>query len=80
MEKRLDLSNSVHTLCTLHPELIPILRDLGFTDITKPGMLMTAGQFMTIKKGAILKKIPLQTIVDALHEHGFTVEERNGNE
>ena len=29
-----------------------ILSDMGFTDITKPGMLNTVGRFMTLDKGA----------------------------
>lgn len=50
--KTLDLSQSVYTLCAKNEELAVILKQIGFTDITKPGMLTTAGRFMTIPKGA----------------------------
>ncbi len=45
-EKILDMSKTVYELCTADPEILPILAELGFTDITKPGMLVTAGRFM----------------------------------
>jgi len=54
--KTLDLSQSVYTLCTKNEELAVILKQIGFTDITKPGMLTTAGRFMTIPKGAAAAK------------------------
>ena len=76
MDEVLDLDASVHTLCTAYPELVPILHGIGFSDITKPGMLISAGRFMTLYKGAAMKKIPLETILLTLREHGFTVKER----
>ncbi len=67
----IDLNESVYALCTRHPQLVGILRDLGFSDITKPGMLQSAGRFMTPVKGAALKRIPLERIVAALTESGY---------
>ena len=69
---RIDLNETVYTLCTKHPDLIEILSGLGFTDITKPGMLQTAGRFMTPAKGAALKHISLEQIIQTLSEHGYT--------
>ena len=69
---RIDLNETVYTLCSNHPDLIEILSALGFTDITKPGMLQSAGRFMTPAKGAALKHIPLEQIIQALSEHGYT--------
>ena len=71
---RIDLNETVYTLCANHPDLIDVLSGLGFTDITKPGMLQTAGRFMTPVKGASLKHIPLEQIVQTLAEHGYTAE------
>ena len=68
---QIDLNETVYALCTKHPDLIGILSGLGFTDITKPGMLQSAGRFMTPAKGAALKHIPLERIVQALLEHGY---------
>ena len=71
---RIDLNETVYTLCTSYPDLIDILSGLGFTDITKSGMLQTAGRFMTPVKGAALKHIPLEQIVQTFAEHGYTAE------
>ena len=54
--RTIDLTRSVHSLCSEYPEIASIMAELGFTDIVKPGMLATAGRFMTIPKGAAMKK------------------------
>lgn len=74
-QKRIDLSQSVYSLCKEHPELMGILAAIGFEDITKPGMLGSAGRFMTLPKGAAMKKLELSTIIKKLAEHGFSVGE-----
>ena len=68
---QIDLNESVFSLCTKHPELVTILSELGFTDITKPGMLQSAGRFMTPVKGAALKHIALESVVETLAAHGY---------
>lgn len=70
-EKVIDLNKSVYELCSQHKDLPKILHDLGFVDIIKPGMLQTAGRFMTIKKGATMKKISLETIEQTLSQYGY---------
>ena len=77
MEKKISLNQSVHDLCTQYPEIMDILKELGFTDIVKPGMLQTAGRIMTIPKGAAMKKIDLNTIKQTFTNQGFTIEEEN---
>ncbi|MDF2908438.1 MAG: hypothetical protein K0R34_3759 [Herbinix sp.] len=72
-EKVLQLSKSVYELCGQYPELPQLLHDLGFTDITRPGMLVSVGRFMTIPKGAIAKKMDMEHIKQQLQEHGFEV-------
>lgn len=79
-DKMLNLDKPVYELCTQHPELAQIMAEMGFQDITKPGMLATAGRFMTIPKGAAMKKIPLETVVAALRERGYLIEGVKGNE
>lgn len=75
MEKTIDLSKSVYSLVQDYPEIKEIMQELGFTDITKPGMLNTAGRFMTLPKGAAMKGIPLDTIKDAFIKKGFKVQD-----
>ena len=69
--KQLNLAKSVYELTQEYPELVDVLSDIGFTDITKPGMLQSAGRFMTIPKGAKLKRFDLNEVLAALRERGF---------
>lgn len=71
--KTINLSKTVYQLCKDNPEIIPILEKAGFDDITKPGMLNTAGRFMTIPKGAAMKKISLDYIEKLLQESGYEI-------
>ena len=73
--KVIDLGKTVYELCNEDSELLQILDELGFHDITKPGMLSTVGRFMTIKKGSIAKKIEMQFIIEELTRRGYEVKE-----
>ena len=73
MSKLLDLNKNVQELCTQYPELVGIMADLGFKDITRPITLATIGKVMTIPKGAAIKKIAMQDIVQILRQHGFEI-------
>lgn len=73
--QQIDLSKSVYELCKEYPNLPQILDEMGFHDITKPGMLVSVGRFMTIPKGAAAKKIDLNQLLRVLYEHGFEVKE-----
>ena len=76
MEERIvDLSKTVHDLCTKDPNIAGILAEAGFSDILKPGMLQTAGRFMTIHKGAAMKHIDIQDVREIFVRHGYTVKE-----
>ncbi len=75
MQQELNVNETVYTLCTKYPELVAVLQELGFTDIAKPGMLQTAGRFMTLKKGAAMKNIGMDRIRAALEANGYTVQE-----
>ena len=72
-EKLIDLSQTVYTLCKANPGLDNVLRQIGFTDITNPVMLNTAGKFMTLEKGAKYKKIDIEEIKRCLKENGYNV-------
>lgn len=75
MEKIIDLTRSVHDLCKENPEVTEVLRELGFDQITNPAMLNTAGRFMTIPKGAVMKGIDLGRIKMELESRGFSIKE-----
>lgn len=71
--KKLDINRSVHDLCKDYPDLPEILAELGFKDILIPGMLATAGRFMTLKKGAEMKKISLYNVKEILTKNGYEI-------
>lgn len=77
MNKIINLKHTVYELCQEYPEMPDILNGLGFHDIVKPGMLQTVGRFMTISKGASIKKINLDTIKTTLVEQGFQIDEED---
>ena len=82
MEKILDLNKSVAALVKEYPEVSNIMFSLGFTEVKKPAMLNSVGRIMNLKKGSQMKKIPMEEIVRAFREKGFTVlgvEEPSGN-
>ena len=72
-EKVLDLKKTVYQLCYEDKNMINILVDLGFNDIVKPGMLETAGRFMTIPKGAVLKKVEMDRIRRDFADNGYKI-------
>lgn len=69
----IDFSKSLYELVSQYPEIKEIMLGIGFNEMTKPGMLQTAGRYMTIPKGAKMKKIPLETIIQAFEEAGFQI-------
>lgn len=73
MMKQIDISKSVYEICTEYPDIIEIMKDLGFESIANPGMLNTAGRFMTIAKGAAMKKIPMDRIKEKFEEAGYAI-------
>ncbi|MDF2655750.1 MAG: hypothetical protein K0R19_2224 [Bacillota bacterium] len=79
-EKKLDLSKSVFELCKNDPEAGKILAELGFTEITKPGMLQSVGRLMTIPKGAAMRNVELGVIKQTFEKQGYTITGGNENE
>lgn len=71
----IDFGKTVYELCSADSEIAEILVEIGFKDIIKPGMLGTAGRFMTIPKGAAMKKINFEIIKEAFHSHGYEIKE-----
>lgn len=71
----IDLTKTVYQIYNENPEITEILMELGFSDIGKPGMLNTAGRFMTIPKGAAMKKINMDLIKKTLSDKGYIIKE-----
>lgn len=75
MNQKINLNDSVYEICTQYPEVKEILAGLGFRDITKPGVINTAGRMMTLPRGASMKGIALSKVIAALQEKGFEISE-----
>lgn len=75
MVKIIDFSKSVYELSREHPEVVEIMKELGFDSIANPAMLKTAGRVMTIPKGAAMKQIPLEEIKTVFREKGYEIKE-----
>lgn len=71
--KTIDLSKTVYEICSADPEVTAVMKELGFKEITNPGMLNTAGRFMTIPKGAAMKKISLTYIKETFAQKGYEI-------
>lgn len=71
--KEISLKQSVYEICTAHPELVEVMREIGFVNITRPGMLQSVGKFMTIPKGCRTMRIPLEKVNEHFQAHGFNL-------
>ena len=71
--KELDLKRSVHDLTDDYPELIGILKAMGFLGGANPVMRNTVGRLTTIPQGAQKMGVDLADIIKTLEENGFTI-------
>jgi len=71
--KTVDFNDSLANIIQQYPELLDILYDFGFTQIKAPGMLQTAGKFMSLKMGCDLRKIDINALENHLIALGYTV-------
>ncbi len=74
MKKTIRVNQTISDIVQKYPEVIQIMQQLGFTDIVKPMMLKTAGKYMTLEKGARLKKKNIEDIKKRFEEGGFSFE------
>lgn len=72
-EMEIDFSKSLFELVSQYPIVKDLMLEIGFKDIVKPGMLQTAGRYVTIPKGAKMKKIPLEKVITTFEEKGFKI-------
>ncbi len=71
----IDFKKTVYELCSENENIAEILSEIGFKDITKPGMINTAGRFMTIPKGAKAKGFNIEEIKKEFIERGYEIKE-----
>lgn len=71
--KEIDLSKSVYELTETYPELVDILKKLGFLGVANPVVRNTLGRVTTIPKGCEKQGKALDEVVKKLEEHGFVI-------
>jgi hypothetical protein len=71
----IDFSKTIYDLCSESEGIAGILAEIGFKDITKPGMINTAGRFMTIPKGAKAKGFDIDEIKKEFIKRGYELKE-----
>ncbi|MBI4284214.1 MAG: DUF1858 domain-containing protein [Chloroflexi bacterium] len=71
--KEIDLNKSVYHLTEDYPELIVILKDLGFLGVVNPVVRNTLGRTTTIPKGCERQGKDLNEVIKTLEENGFTI-------
>ncbi len=71
--KEIDLKNNVFELTEAYPELIEILKELGFLGVANPIARKTLGRVTTIIEGSRKQHKDLDEVIRKLEEQGFTV-------
>lgn len=75
MNNEIDLKDSVYTLTQQHPELIELLVDLGFHQLTDETLRKTVGRTITLTMGSKLMNISLEEIKKKLRWNGYQIKE-----
>lgn len=71
--KEIDLKKTVYELTEEYPELITILKDMGFLGVSNPIVRKTIGKKMTIPEGCKKQEKNLDYVIEKLEEAGFKV-------
>jgi hypothetical protein len=71
--KKLDLSKTVYELTEEYPELVEILKELGFLGVKSPIVRKTLGRVTTIPQGCKRQGKDLNEVINKLKEKGFDV-------
>lgn len=72
--KTIDSNKSIYELSQEYPDVVSIMVELGFKDILQPGMLQSAGRVMTLRKGAVMKKLDWQKIEAFFSQRGYQIQ------
>ncbi len=73
MTKELDLKKSVYELTEAYPELLDILKELGFVGVIRPVVRTTIGRVTTIPQGCQKMGKDLNEVIKRSEQSGFTV-------
>lgn len=71
--KEIDLNKSVYELTEEYPELMDILKELGFLGVKNPILRKTLGKVTTIPQGSKKQGKDLSEVIKILKEKGFEI-------
>ena len=69
--KTVDLRKSIYEVTEQYPELIPVLKELGFLGVASPVARSTLGRATTIPQGCKRLGIDLEEVIRALKKMGY---------
>jgi hypothetical protein len=69
--KKIDLKKSVYELTEEYPELIKILKEMGFLGVINPIVRKTLGKKTTLIEGAKKQGKNIGDVIKRLKEEGF---------
>ena len=73
MLKLIDLKKNVYELTETYPELIEVLKEMGFLGVANPIARKTLGKVTTIPQGCKKQGEDLNEVIKKLKELGFKV-------
>ncbi len=73
MLKHIDLKKNVYELTETYPELIEILKEMGFLGVANPIARKILGKVTTIPQGCKKQGKDLNEVIKKLEELGFKV-------
>ncbi len=73
MLKHIDLNKNVYELTETYPELIEVLKEMGFLGVANPIARKTLGKVTTIPQGCKKQGKDLNEVIKKLEELGFKV-------
>jgi hypothetical protein len=70
--KEIDLKKSLYDITQEYPELITILKEMGFAGVANPVVRSTLGRTMTIPAGCQKQGKELTEVIATLKQAGYT--------
>ena len=71
--KELDLKKSLYELTEAYPELIGVLKEMGFLGVVNPVVRNTIGRATTIPQGCQKMGKDLNEVIKSLEQKGYSV-------
>ena len=71
--KKIDLNKSIYELTEEYPELIEVLKNIGFIGVINPLVRKTIGRKTTLLEGCKKQGKDLRVVIQKLKDEGFEI-------